>query len=1060
MKKNATNYAFRRVTLTCAIFGCCLSAVAEDNDVSAGKMHPGMKPDMPLFAADVSVSGRVTDENGEPLAGVSVTEQGSTKGTVTDVKGNYTIRASRANATLVFTYIGFESKTVNLSGRTVINVTLSGKVNALTDVVVTALGIKRESKKLGYAAESVKVAEITTNRTTNFANALEGRVAGLDITPPANGPGGSTKVRLRGQSSFAGDNSPLIVLNGLPLSQDASSANSYTQITDLGDNLQQINPDDIESMTVLKGATAAALYGARASNGAIIITTKSGSKSTGIGVEFTSNFSQNQALDFTDFQYEYGQGENNVRPKTQGQAQSSGGWSFGEKFDNVPTFQFDGVQRPYAPERNRISKFFRKGNSWNNTLALSGGNEKGGFRFSYSNQDAQGIIPNNDYHKKIFNLGINYSFTPKLTAQININYDNEQNNNAPVIGIQGGSIPNYIYRFANSISLDVLREGAVDANGNETPTSRFNTLTNPYWLMGRQFNKQTKDHLLGTATVRYQFLDWLYAQGRVNMDYLVSPFERNDPTGSLSLSPAPAGQYAGFYTVSNTTNRQLNMDFLVGGGHKWGDFSFDATFGGNTFPSYYQNFTESVTNLYVRGLYTIGNGVTATSTYNVTKSKINSLYGTAEFGYKSYLFLNVTGRNDWFSVLSPESNAYFYPSVSGSFIFSEFMKTRPKWLNFGKLRGSYAYVGSANGIAAYSNSLTYGIQQNLFNGLPLGLINNTGTPNPDLKPYSVKEAEVGLELKMFDNRVSLDVAAYTKKTTNQILPIATSTASGYTSTTVNLGSLQNRGLEFNLELVPIRKTNFTWRTSFNTAFNQSKVIALANGQQQFQVGAGEFFGTIVHQVGLPLNQIQGATYRRDASNNIIVSGGKPVASALPVSFGSALPTATGGWINSFNYKRVNLTAHIDYKAGGKMLSSSNLNFLRQGLSKASLPGREGGVVFPGVNADGTPNTTAVNAEDFYANYRSQSILDPFIYNSSFIKLRNLSLSYDFTGAVYGKFIKGLVLSAVCHNVLIIKKYVDNIDPEAMSYSGDNLTGYEQASLPTIRTYGFNLNVKF
>jgi TonB-linked SusC/RagA family outer membrane protein len=1059
MKNKKTNYALARVSLSCVILSCCLSTFADAKHTSFYSSCL-VKPVLPLVASDVSVSGHVTDEKGEPLVGVTITEQGSNKGTVTDVAGNYTIRASNGNSVLLFSYIGFDSKTVAIAGKTVVNVTMTSKNNALTDVVVTALGIKREAKRLGYAAETVKVGEITTNRTTNFANALEGKVAGLDISPPASGPGGSTKVRLRGQSSFSGDNSPLIVLNGLPLSQGASGANSYTQIVDQGDNLQQINPDDIESMTVLKGATAAALYGARAGNGAIIITTKNGSKNAGIGIEFTSNFTQNQALDFTDFQYEYGQGENNVRPKSQGQAQSSGAWSFGEKFDNVPTFQFDGVQRPYAPEKNRISKFFRLANSWTNTLALSGGSEKGSFRFSYSNQDAQGIVPNNDYHKKIFNMGLNYNFTPKLSAQVNINYANEQNNNTPVIGIQGGSIPTYIYRYSNSINLDVLKAGAVDASGNETPTSRFNTLTNPYWLMGRQFNKQTKDHLLGTVTLRYQLFDWLYAQGRVNMDYLVSPFERNDPTGTLFLAPAPTGQFAGLYTVNNNTNRQMNIDFLIGGSKKWGDFSFDATFGGNTFPSYNQNFTETATNFYVRDLYTIGNGVTTTSTYGISKSKINSLYGTAEFGYKSYLFLNLTGRNDWFSVLSPENNHYFYPSVSGSFVFSEFLKTRPNWLSFGKVRGSYAYVGSANGVGAYSNALTFGILQNPFNGLPLGQINNADTPNPNLTPYSIKESEVGLEMRMFNSRVNIDIAAYNKKTTNQLLSIGLSNASGYTSTIVNLGSIVNRGLEFNLEVVPVKRTSFMWRSSFNTAFNKSKVIALANGQQQLQAGTGEFFGSIVHQVGLPLNQLQGATYRRDANGNIIVSGGKPLASTLPVLFGSALPKATGGWVNNFSYKRFNLMAHIDYKAGGKMLSSSNMNFLRQGLSKASLPGRVGGVVFPGVNVDGTPNTTAVNAEDFYANYRSQSILDPFIYNSSFIKLRNLSLSYDLTGIINKKYVKGLVLSAVCHNVLIIKKYVDNLDPEAIPSSGDNLTGYEQGSLPTVRTYGLNLNVKF
>lgn len=320
-------------------------------------------------------------------------------------------------------------------------------------------------------------------------------------------------------------------------------------------------------------------------------------------------------------------------------------------------------------------------------------------------------------------------------------------------------------------------------------------------------------------------------------------------------------------------------------------------------------------------------------------------------------------------------------------------------------------MGSANGINPYSNSLTFTLSQNAFNGVPLGSISNVTTPNQAIKPYSVKEKEIGLELRMFSSRVNLDIAAYDKHTTNQILSVAISNASGYTGTIVNLGELQNRGMEFLLELVPIRKPNFSWRSAFNTAINTSKVLALANGQKQLTLGAGEFFGSIVDQVGLPLNQIQGSTYRRDSNGKIIVSGGKPVASTSPALFGSALPKATGGWVNTFTYKRFTLMAHIDYKKGGKILSSSNLNFLREGLSKESLVGREGGVKFDAVNADGTPNTTAVNAEDFYANYRSQGILDPFVYKSDFIKLRNLSVSYDFSKMMKTKFIKGLVLSA-------------------------------------------------
>ncbi|HEY0244544.1 MAG TPA: SusC/RagA family TonB-linked outer membrane protein [Mucilaginibacter sp.] len=1010
-------------------------------------------------AIAVSVTGKVTDEKGETLIGVTVTEKGTQNATVTNTSGDYKISVANGDATLVFTYVGYNRLEVPVAGKTVVNASMTQIQTALNEVLVTALGIKRESKSLGYAAQKADVEGLQTNRTTNLANALEGQIAGVDITPPAAGPGGSTKIRLRGQSSFTADNSPLLVIDGLPMSQGSSSANGYSQQVDQGDNLQGINQDDIESMTVLKGSTAAALYGSRAVNGAIIITTKTGAKNTGIGVEFTSNFTENQALDYTDFQYQYGQGENNKRPASQGDAQSSGAWSFGVPFDNVPTYQFDGVQRPYAPVKNRVSDFFRIAPSWTNTLAISGGNDKGSFRASYSNQDADGIIPNNDYHKKIFNIGINYKLTDKLSAQVFVNYSHEFNNNPPVLGVQALSIPTFIYRYSNSIDLDVLKAGATNASGNETPTSRFNTVTNPYWIMANQFQRQTKDHLLGTAVLRYQFFDWLYLQGRANMDYQVTFYESNTATGTASLAAAPVGLFNGTYGVNNSTNRQMNLDFLLGGGHKWGDFSFNATVGGNHFPSTFQSFNESVTNFYIRGLYTINNGVTITPSYNLSKSTINSLYGTAEFSWKNLLYLNVTGRDDWFSVFSEQNQRYFYPSVSGSFVFSELLKNTP-WLNFGKVRASFAQTGSQGTVGPYATNLTYGLSTNTFNGLPLGTINGTSSPNQNIKPFGVKEKEVGLELHMFDSRVNLDVAAYDKKTTNQAVPISLSAATGYSTTLVNLGGLDNKGLEINIELIPVRNRTITWKTAFNTAFNSSKVLALANGQTQLVVGSPEFFGTIVDQVGLPLNQIQGYTYKRDASGNIITSNGLPVASTLPVNFGSGLPKETGGWVNTVNYKGFTFVAQIDYKAGGKVLSSTNLNALREGLSQASLVGRVGGVVFPSVTPAGAPNTTAVNAEDFYANYRTTNILDPFIYSSSFIKLRNLSLGYDLSRFMNKRYIKSMTLSAVCHNVLIIKKYTPNIDPEAIQSSGDNLTGYEQASLPTQRTYGFNLNVKF
>lgn len=1026
------------------------------------------------LAAAQNVTGKVTDSTGKAVASATVTVKGSGKKVTTNEDGRFTI-AAKGSDVLTVSFVGFGTQEVALNGRTTVNVQLLSDVaDNLENVIVVALGMKRQAKKLGYSAETVKVDEMKQNRTTNVMGALEGKVAGLDISPPTAGTGASTKIRLRGQSAFAGaTNSPLIVINGLPMDQGARGADGNNSI-DLGDNMQQINPDDIESMTVLKGATAAALYGSRAANGAIIITTKNGSKAKGLGVEYNLNYSADQVLDFTDFQYEYGQGQAGKKPTTQGEAISTGQFGWGAKYDGLPTPQFDGVLRPYVPHPNRIKEFYRTGRSVINTLALSGGNGQSSFRASYSNQNVQGISPNNDYKKRIFNLGVNHKLSDKLQLQVNINYTNEVNNNPPQVGAQGDGAPNFLYRMSSSIGLDVLKEKAVTPTGTETQTSGFQTtLINPYFLMPRQFIINKRDRILGTATLRYDITKWLYAQGRVNMDYGVNLLERNRPTGTGSSTPLnSAGTgFNGNYSIAQGTARQMNSDFLVGANHAFKNFTVDLSAGGNIYTVLNRNSVLSVVDFIVRDLYSFENGLTKSDPDNLTRhdyyrEQVNSLYAFAELGYKNMLFLNITGRNDWFTVLNPQNNSYFYPSFSGSFVFSELTKNQP-WLNYGKLRASYARVGSANGIGAYTGLLTYGILPNTFNGLSLGNIPGLNSPNPLLKPFSVHEKEIGLELKMFNNRVNLDVAAYDKQTRDQIITVAISNSSGYEGTPLNLGSLQNRGLEFMLELVPVRNKNFSWSSQFNTAINSTKVLALTPGQQRQVVstfGGNEFIGSLVYEVGKPLNQLAAKTYLRNEKGQIVLNseGGLQASTGADVLFGSALPKATGGWNNTFRYKNLSLLIHIDYKAGGKILSSTALNGLRQGHTKASLVGRNGGVVFNGVQADGTTNSKAVDPQTFYTQYRNQQIADPFLFKGDFVKLRNITLSYDLTRVVGDrlKFIKGLMLSATCRNVLIIKKYLPDLDPEAFASSGDNRVGYEQTTLPTTRNYGINLNVKF
>jgi TonB-linked SusC/RagA family outer membrane protein len=1047
------------------------------------------------------VTGSVGDENGDPFLGVTVAVKGTTIGTITDLNGKYDIEVPDETSILIFSFVGYITEEIAIAGRSVIDVNMNPDIIALSEVVVTALGVEKDSKKLGYAVTSVKTNELIDHRTTNVMESLEGKVAGLNITPPAAGPGSSMQIRLRGQAAFAGaNNAPLIVINGLPMDQGARGTNGNGQVNqrDRGDNLQNINPDDIESMTVLKGATAAAIYGARAANGAIIITTKSGSKDRGIGVDFTSSYITSHALNFIDeiTQTEYGIGTGGIRPQTQGDAQSFGQFGFGERLDGVPTMNFDGAMRPYSAYENQLFDFLQTGTNFTNTIGLSGGGANGSFRASFSNTDAKGIVPNNKYKKRIFNVGINHNITEKLRLQLNVNYANEENANPPQIGTQGDGVVNFFGRVGISTPLEAYKESAIDpATGAEMRTNGFlGTINNPYYqLQKNQYFNDERNRLLGTVTVHYEVTDWLYAQGRFNYDHALAFNEWNQLNGSGATTLFNGdGTYRGNYNIQQDVTTDINADFLVGGSKEFGKFSVDASFGGNTWRTQFQRNEQNSSNFTVPDLYSLANGTLRNQNiagYIYSQTRVNSLYGWAEFGYNEMLYLNFTGRNDWFSVLNPDNNSKFYPSVSGSFIFSELLADQ-NWLSFGKLRASWAQVGSANGVNPYEGVLTYAINANQFNGQTLAGVIGTGVngtiaPNPALQPFTVTEKEIGLEMRLFNNKVLFDVSAFDKVTTDQILDVTISNTSGYTNSKQNKASLKNSGLETLIEVTPVQTSDFKWTTSWNNAFLSTEVLDVGNESGTilliFFNGTGnEFLGELRYTEGLAMNQLYTRTYRRNDNGDIVVNdqgrllattgetpGAEKTNGFLPV--GSSIPKHVGGWNNTITYKNLSVGIHIDYKFGGTVLSSTHLNMLRQGHSELSLEGRregENGLIFPGVYENtGEPNTTSVtNLQGFYADYRNLQIGDPFTFKSDFVKLRNISVSYNFTNAVRNvpalSFVKGLTLTAACRNVAILHKDFPGLDPEAIQSSGDFRAGYENASLPTTRNFNFTLNVRF
>jgi outer membrane receptor protein involved in Fe transport len=746
---------------------------------------------------------------------------------------------------------------------------------------------------------------------------------------------------------------------------------------------------------------------------------------------------------------------------------------------------FGGVTVPYAPVRNRINTFYRDGSTWTNSIAVSSNNEKGGFNLSLSNTDNKGITRNNTYNRKTLNLGFSYNLSAKLNVTGTLNYSNELNKNPPQIAQQDNSTPTVIYTLANSMPLDVLEANQINpATGNEFVYSRFMNRTNPYFVLNNKFENIRRDRLFGNITARYNFTDWIYLQGRVGQDFWARDQDYNFPTGQASLAAAPAGFVNGRYVQEARRFREINADFLLGANRQFGKFGVNLNVGGNQL--YRRSDVNSVlaTDFIVRGLYVPQNGRVKDPTYGLSERKVNSLYGAAEFSYNDYLYINATARNDWFSTLAPANRSILYTSLTGSFVFSQAFENLPNWINFGKIRGAYAEVGSDGDVSPYSNNLFYAVAANLFpnpagQGQPVGTITSNTIPSATLKPSRTTEAEVGLELKMFNNRVGIDLTYYNKVTSDQIVSAQSSDASGYTSTLINSGQSRNRGVELLINLAPIRTQNFNWDITLNGSYNKTKLLKLLTDDdgspekdynkdklpEQIKTGDGIYVGELRQVVGQELGQLYTYGYVRDAQGRIVHGGdGIPIRTPTPISFGSALPKYIGGITNSFTYKGVNLSFLIDFKLGGKMISGTNLNAFRHGLQMETLVGRgepDNKMVGPGVNEKGEVNSVRAFVQDYYSVGRSKSLGEQVVYDAGFWKIRQITLSYDFTKFLpKSLFIKGIRLSAVANNVAVLKKWVPNIDPESFGFSSDNLVGLESTGLPTTRSVGFNLNVKF
>lgn len=1030
---------------------------------------------------DQRITGVVRDSEGNALVGASVRVKGRTIGAVTDGEGRFEMTIPDGPATLIFSYLGYETVEVPLDGRTDLEVVLAAVNTNLDEVVITALGIRKDAKQLGYATSNVSAEAINVNRTPNFMNTLQGKVAGVNISAMGTGPAGTSKIRIRGQSSISGQNNPLIVINGVPIDNtnfatlpgnrgsDNSLGSTGGGITsDGGDGLLSVNPDDIESISILKGAAAAALYGSRAKDGVIMITTKTGGQGQGIGVSYTLNFTNETPLDFTDYQYEYGQGENGERPTSANP--TSGQWSFGERFQpGMTQVLFDGVEVPYEPVRDQIRTFFRDGQNVTNSVSISAGDARGGFNLSLANLTSRGIVPNNTFNRNTINLGFNYALHPKLHVTGNINYANEVIKNPPNVAQQDNTIPVALYNMANSMPMDLLEANALNADGNEFVYSRFRNRTNPYFTLSQQFNNILRDRVFGNVAIKYDILPWLFIQGRIGQDYWSRDQDYNNyPTGQASRAPAPVGFVNGVYTQESRRFREINADFLIAANQRFGDIGLDLTLGGNQMYRRSDLNRVRVTDFVVRDLYTVMNGRVKDPIYDLSERAVNSLYGSASLSYKDFIYLNGTLRNDWFSTLSPENRSILYPSVSLSYVFSESFKV-PAWLTFGKFRAAYAEVGSDTDVPPYADVLFYNINANLFPNpggslQPVGASVGSTLPNRNLRPMRTGEAEIGLELRLFNSRVNLDLAAYRRLTTDQIVSAEISDGSGFVNTLINSGQSRSQGIEGLLTLVPVRTASFQWELSFNGAYVKTKVLSLLTDEpgESIVVGRHVFNGELRQVVGEEMGQLYGFGYRRNEAGQIIFgANGLPLRTEQLISFGSALPNWTGGINNAFLYKGFSFSFLIDFKLGNMMMSGTNFNAVRHGLHKMTLEGRENGVVGVGVNEAGDVNTVVAPVQRYWEVVRSQALVEPIIYDGGYWKLRQITAGYDLDRFFPDNFpLRRARLSFVANNVLMLQKWVPNIDPESFGYASDNLVGLESTGLPTTRGLGFNLNVSF
>lgn len=1027
------------------------------------------------------VKGTVTDEQGEPLIGASIAIKGTTLGVITDFNGQFSIEASR-NATLIVSYVGYQVQEVPVKGQANLKIMLKEDSKIIDEVVVTALGIKRERKALGYSLGEVKGEDLVKAKETSVINSLAGKIPGLVISQTAGGPSGSTRVIVRGSTEMTGNNQPLYVVDGVPLDNtNYGSAGTYGGY-DLGDGISSINPDDIESMSVLKGPAASALYGSRASHGVILITTKKASTKKKFSVELNSTTTFEQQLTkWDDIQYAYGQGTSGRINGTDDQYSSCKNW--GPKIDPALNLTyFDGVTRPFVIVPDNIDGFFRTGLTATNSIVVSTVKDNTGIRATYTDMRNKDILPNTKMSRNTLNLRANTTID-KVDLDFKVTYTREDVKNRPALSGHRANPARNLMALATTFDQKWLRDSYKDADGNYYDwNGRDIWNVNPYWILNEMSNDSGKDKFMASALVRYNVNKHLKVQVTGGADLSNFDFQEY-------AAPTTPGYELGQLQKSDFSNRMYNVEVLAIYNNSYKKFDYGVTLGGNLYKVDNKTQIVTATDMRMRDVVALQSFLNKEMNEGTYRKQINSLYGSVNLAYGNFVYLDATLRGDHSSTLPSGNNTYLYPSVSGSLLFSELLKINKDILPYGKIRASWAQVGSDTD--PYQLGLSYAMASKTYAGYALASISNGTIPNKYLKPTKTNSAEFGIDLKFLKNRIGLDFTYYTQNSKNQIMRLNTTAASGYNAMLVNAGEIENKGIEIALNTRPIETKDFSWDLNINFSKNSNKVKRLASGIKEFELESARWIDVKVAAVeGENYGSILGRDFLRNDAGQVIIDGntGLPKVTEDLRVLGNASWKWTGGLTTNLTYRNVSLSAIFDIKVGADVYSMSSRSSFQTGKDKATLPGRDewykseeqrleagatekqwtatGGYVAEGVievkdasgNVTYQPNTKFVDPEKYWAHICDKTPV-PFIYDNTYVKIREITLAYRLPKSWVKKVFEDVSVSFVARNPFILYKNVPNIDPDS-NYNNGSGMGLEYGSLPSRRSYGFNVNVKF